>query len=142
MVAKGVLMDRRAVVGGGLLGMTALLGTGVAEGGQQDRQVDTARAVDDMRALLERHLERPFAELAEIREQQRIFLKASHKFPDFIDVGVNAWDRLHDWHVRQQLPLNIVRRDDGRYTMAFMFTTLVLRPDQADGYVSFGYDAR
>ena len=95
-----------------------------------------------MRALLERHLERPFAELAEIREQQRIFLKTSHKFPDFIDVGVNVWDRLDDWHVRQQLPLNIVRRDDGRYTMAFMFTTLVLRPDQADGYVSFGYDAR
>ena len=135
-------MDRRAVVGGGLFGMTALLGTGVAEGGQQDRQVDTARAVDDMRALLERHLERPFAEFAEIREQQHIFLKTSHKFPDFIDVGVNVWDRLHDWHVRQQLPLNIVRRDDGRYTMAFMFTTLLLRPDQADGYVSFGYDAR
>jgi len=135
-------MDRRAVVGGGLLGMTALLGTGVAEGGQRDRQVNTARAVDDMRALLERHLERPFAEFAEIREQQHIFLKTSHKFPDFIDVGVNVWDRLHDWHVRQQLPLNIVRRDDGRYTMAFMFTTLLLRPDQADGYVSFGYDAR
>lgn len=72
MEAKEGVMDRRAVVGGGLLGMTALLGTGVGEGAQRDRQVDTARAVDDMRALLERHLERPFAELAEIREQQRI----------------------------------------------------------------------
>ena len=134
-------MDRRAVVGGGLLGMTALLGT-AAEGTQRERQVDTARAVDDMRALLERHLERPFAELAEIREQQRIFLKASHKFPDFIEIGVKVWERLHDWHVRHQLPLNIVRRDDGRYTMTFMFTTLVLRPDQADSYVGFAYDAR
>jgi hypothetical protein len=135
-------MDRRAVVGGGLLSVTALLGTGVAEGAQRDRQVDTARAVDDVRALLERHLERPFAELAEIREQQRIFLKAGHKFPDFIEVGVNVWERLHDWHVRHQLPLTIARREDGRYTMTFMFTTLVLRPDQADGYVSFGYDVR
>jgi hypothetical protein len=135
-------MDRRAVVSGGLFGVTALLGTAAAEGAQGDRQIETARAVDEMRALLQRHLERPFAELSEIREQQRIFLKASQKFPDFIEIGASVWDRLHDWHVRHQLPLNVARRDDGRYTMTFMFTTLVLRPDQADSYVGFGYDAR
>jgi hypothetical protein len=134
-------MNRRELVGGGLLGMTAMLGNG-AEVAQEERGAETARAVDSMRILLERHLEKPFAELAEIRQQQRIFLKASHKFPDFIEIGVDVWERLHDWHVRNQLPLNVVRRDDGRYTMTWMFTTLVLRPDQADGYVGFGFDAR
>jgi hypothetical protein len=134
-------MNRRELVGGGLLGMTTLLG-GEAEAAQREPDGAIARAVDDVRALLERHLERPFAELAEIRQQQRIFLKASHKYPDFIEVGIDVWDRLHDWHVRNELPLNVVRRNDGRYTMAFMFTTLVLRPDQADSYVSFGFDTR
>jgi hypothetical protein len=134
-------MNRRELVGGGLLGMTALLG-GEAEAAQRESSGETARAVEGVRALLERHLEKPFVELAEIRQQQRIFLKASHKFPDFIEIGVDVWDRLYDWHIRNQLPLNVVRRDDGRYTMLFMFTTLVLRPDQADGYVSFGFDAR
>jgi hypothetical protein len=134
-------MNRRELVGGGLLCMTALFG-GEAEPAQREPSGETARAVDDVRALLERHLEKPFAELVEIRQQQRIFLKASHKYPDFIEIGIDVWDRLHDWHVRNQLPLNIVRRDDGRYTMTLMFTTLVLRPDQADGYVSFGFDAR
>jgi hypothetical protein len=137
-------MDRRRLVGGGLLGMTALLGGGAKAfaQGDRDRGLDTARAVDEVRTLLERVFEAPFAELAEIRQQQRIFLKASHKYPDFIEVGVSVWERVCDWHVRHQLPLTVVRRDDGRYTMALMFTTLVLRPDQADGYVSFGYDAR
>ena len=137
-------MDRRRLVGGGLLGMTALLGNGADALAQGDRErgVETARAVNEVRALLQRVFEEPFPELVDIRQQQRIFLKASHKYPDFIEVGVNVWERLFDWHVRHQLPLTVVRRDDGHYTMAFMFTTLVLRPDQADGYVSFGYDAR
>ena len=135
-------MHRRALVGGSLLGMTALLGGVNAEAAQEKPDIDTARAVDELRALFERALEKPFAELAEIRRQQRLHLKASHKFPDFIEVGINVWERLLDWHVRHRLPLDVARRDDGRYTMTFMFTTLVLRPDQADGYVGFGYDAR
>jgi hypothetical protein len=135
-------MHRRTLVGGGLLGMTALLGGVHAETVQERPDIETARAIDEVRALFERVLERPFPELAEIRHQQRLHLKASHKFPDFIEVGINVWERLSDWHVRHRLPLDVARRDDGRYTMTFMFTTLVLRPDQADSHVGFGYDAR
>ena len=137
-------MERREVVGGGLLGLTALFGAGggVAEAAQRADSPEVARAIDELRELLERRLAAPFVELSEIRQQQRMFLKAGQKFPEFIEIGVNVWDRVHDWHVRHQQPLNIARRDDGRYTMTFMFTTLVLRPEQADNYVSFAYDAR
>ena len=62
--------------------------------------------------------------------------------PASISACVTVWDAVYDWSVRYQQPINILRRDDGRYTMTFMFTTLVLRPDQPDDYVSFGYDAR
>jgi hypothetical protein len=144
-------MDRRDVVSGGLLGVTALLGgapsTGLRAGGdaeaaQQGDGAQVARAIDNLRALVNERIAPPFVELAEIRRQQRIFLKASHKFPEFIEIGVNVWDRLYDWQVKYQQSLNVVRRDDGRYTMTFMFTTLVLRPDQGDDYVSFAYDSR
>jgi hypothetical protein len=33
------------------------------------------------------------------------------------------------------------RANDGRYTMIFMFTTLVLRPEQMPDYVGYPFDA-
>ena len=137
------MMERRDVVGSGLLGLTAVFGTGSEASAAQ--QLDTqavAREIDELRQALDRRLDPSFSELREIRQQQRTFLKAGQKFPDFIEIGIDVWDRVYDWHVRHQVTPNIVRRDDGRYTMAFMFTTLVLRPDLMDNYVGFGYDIR
>jgi hypothetical protein len=65
-------MERRAVVSGGLLGLTALLGAGdgVAEAAQRaDNQADNqevARAIDELRGVLELRLAAPFVELTEI----------------------------------------------------------------------------
>ena len=137
------MMERRDVVGGGLLGFTALFGAGEgAAAAQQTDNLAVAREIDELRQALDRRLDPSFSELQEVRQQQRTFLKASQKFPDFIEIGVDVWDRVYDWHVRHQVTPNIVRLDDGRYTMAFMFTTLVLRPELMDTYVGFGYDLR
>jgi hypothetical protein len=137
-------MERREVVGGGLFGLTALLGAGggAAQATPRADNQEVVRAIDELRGVLESRLAPPFIELTEIRQQQRMFLKASQKFPEFIEIGINIWDRLYDWHVRHQQPLNIGRRDDGRYAMTFMFTTLVLRPEQSENYVGFAYDER
>jgi len=35
----------------------------------------------------------------------------------------------------------MTRTSDGRYTMVFMYTTLLLRPDQAPDFVGFAFDA-
>jgi hypothetical protein len=51
-----------------------------------------------------------------------------------------VWEALYDWHVRYQQPLNVQRTADGRYVMAFMFTTLILRPDQAPDYIGPPFD--
>ncbi|MBI4264183.1 MAG: hypothetical protein HY657_07395 [Acidobacteria bacterium] len=136
------MMERRDVVSGGLLGFTALFGGGAADAAQRGDNADVARAIDDLRQTLDRKLPPPFAELAQVRQQQRTFLKASGKFPDFIEVGIDVWERVYDWHVRYQVPPTIVVRDDGRYTMTYMFTTLILRPELMDNYIGFGYDAR
>jgi hypothetical protein len=76
----------------------------------------------------------------QIREQQRQWIRAHRKYPDFIEIGLDVWDDLYDWHVRYQQPLNIARLTDGQYAMSFHFTTLILRPDFELNYISPPYD--
>ena len=58
-------------------------------------------------------------------------MRSTQKYPDFIEIGIDVWDNIYDWHVVHQQPVNMTRTSDGRYAMVFMFTTLLLRPDQA-----------
>ena len=62
--------------------------------------------------------------------------------PDFIEVGIEVWENVYDWHVRHQQPIGATRTADGRYVMSVMFTTLILRSDQTNNYIGFGFDAR
>ena len=146
-------MERRDVMtGGAAASLGALLGStnaGVAVAGAASQSSPqsteaVARAIDALRASLERQQNStelgPSPEITQIRRQQRTFLQANHKFPDFIDVGIEVWERIYDWHVKNQQPLRVARTQDGRYGLTFMFTTLVLRDEQTAGYVSFGYD--
>ena len=134
-------MERREIVSGGVLGLSALFGAGAPAAAQQRDDRELAAAVDRLRGSIEERLD-GFAELAEIRLAQRTYLKANAKYPEFIEIGVGVWDRMYDWHVRNQVAPIITRRDDGRYTMVFMFTTLVLRSELMDNYVGFGFDGR
>jgi hypothetical protein len=135
-------MERRELLGTGALGLTALLGPATGANAAQREDAETARAIDRLRELLDQRLDDSFADLRQIRQAQRTFLKANHKFPDFIEIGPGVWDRVYDWHVRHQLAPAIDRRADGRYTMAFMMTTLVMRAEMEDNYVGFGFDNR
>jgi hypothetical protein len=134
-------MQRREIFGGGILGLTALFGGAAPAAAQQRDDREIAAAVDRLRGSIEERLDE-FAELADIRLAQRTYLKANAKYPEFIEIGVGVWDRMYDWHVRNQVSPIITRRDDGRYTMVFMFTTLVLRSELMDNYVGFGFDGR
>jgi hypothetical protein len=68
-------------------------------------------------------------------------MQSSHKYPDFLENGLDVWDNVHDWHVAFQQPVTMNRLTDGRYVMTFTFTTLLLRPDQAPDFVGFAFDA-
>jgi len=80
------------------------------------------------------------SEISTIRNLQRTFLRSRGKFPDFIDVGIEVWERLTDWHIKHLLPVQAARMADGRYAMSFGLTTLVLRHDMTLNYVGEGYD--
>ena len=135
-------MDRRHVVSGGLVaGVAAALGSAPAAAAQQADDLRTAAAVDQLREAVERGF-RVSPELTRIREQQRTFLKANHRFPEFIEIGISVWEEVYDWHVRHQRPVQLVRTAEGRYAIQLMETTLVLRPEQTENYVGFGFDGR
>jgi hypothetical protein len=136
-------MNRRALMNGGLLtGIASLVEPQQSSrGGTQGDDAIVARAISDLNDTLRRTLDTS-RELVRIREQQRIYLRAAQKFPDFIEVGIAVWESVYDWHVRHQLPLSLSRNADGRYAMTVAFTTLVLRPDAPENYVGAGMDAR
>ena len=141
-------MNRRLAIQSGLLaglGSTALaVPSEAAAGGQEGDQQAVASALHDIDRTLQRQAEENrnahWRVVRQVQEQQRIFLKASHRYPEFIEVGVRVWEALVEWHVREQQTLNVTRVADGRYVMSFMFTSVLLRPDLDDNYVSTAYD--
>jgi hypothetical protein len=81
-------------------------------------------------------------EIMAVRTKQMEFVKAQGKFPDFIDVGIDIWHAVHDWHIRLQQQLVFGRDTVGRYTLMLGFTALVLRSDSVASYISTPYDSR
>jgi hypothetical protein len=77
--------------------------------------------------------------LVEVRRQFGIFLKSNQKYPDYCEIGPAIFTDLYDWHVRYQQPIEISRVDN-RTAIRFMFTWLILRPEQADTFVGIPFD--
>jgi hypothetical protein len=145
------MVPRRTVLSGAAAGLaaTALPGLGEAAVEPQGRDDREREIVDTLRQILgelrdQRNVcgDPGCAFVDRIRQNQKIFFKANGKFPDFVDVGVDVWERLYDWHVRTMQPLNVTRLGDGRLSMSFMLSTLVLRADVGNDFVSQAYDAK
>ena len=142
-------MERRAVVGGSLLaGLSTLMSPHAAEAAAAAAGSDlegVSYSIDQLRKTVERQFANVYTTkwhgVARIREQQHLWMKSTQKYPDFIEIGIDVWDNIYDWHVVHQQPINMTRLTDGRYTMVFMFTTLLLRPDQAADFVGYSFDA-
>jgi hypothetical protein len=141
------MVERRQLVGGGIVaGLTALVGDSSASAAPaaDDGQMISG-SIDQLRRTFEGQFDQTYAAVwrgvTRIRQQQRTWIRSTMKFPDFIEIGIEVWDNLYDWHVAHQQPLSMGRAADGHYTMTFMFTTLVLRPEQAPDYVGFPFDA-
>jgi hypothetical protein len=140
------MVERRAVVGGGLVaGLTALMGESAAAAAVDDDPQQISGSIERLRKTFESQFDQRYTSLwqgiSRIRQQQRSWMRSTQKFPDFIEIGLDIWDNVHDWHVAHLQPLSMGRAADGRYTMVFMFTTLILRPEQALDYVGFPFDS-
>lgn len=101
---------------------------------------DIVNALKDIRAAIA--VGPSFTEIMPVRLKQMDYVKANGKYPDFIDVGIDVWYAVHDWHIRLQQQLVFNRDGVGRYTMMLGFTALVLRPDAVPAFISTPYDNR
>jgi hypothetical protein len=140
------MLARRRMLGttlfGGLLGATI---PAAAEAGDQtsDRQVmEVVDALREIRKALESQPQGSFTEIAGVRQKQVDYLKATSKFPDFIDVGLDVWFAVHDWHIKHLQQMVLGRDSSGRYTITLLSTQLVMRPDLVPSFISAPYDNR
>jgi hypothetical protein len=141
------MIDRRELLTlGGMLGGLRAAGVngdaavaGVGEMSDRSAQ-DIVTALKTITTAM--YAAQSFDVINPIRTRQNDFLKATNKFPDYIDISVDVWTAVWDWHIRMQQPLVLGRDLAGRYTMSLGFTQLVLRPDVAPGFISTPYDNR
>jgi hypothetical protein len=68
---------------------------------------EVAKAIQDLREEIKR--QDGFWELGPLRDPIKAFLRTTGKFPDFLEVGIDVWQQVYDWHVRYQQPLMLGR---------------------------------
>ena len=141
------MITRRDIVTGGILAGTLSVPAAAAAHmlpQQRDADEKAASLLAEIRDELKK--QRPSCnandcpEIERIRSEQRTFLKGRGKFPDYLDVGVEVWDRVCDWHIEHQVPLQVTRMADGRYMLPFFQTMIVLRADIMNTFIGQGYD--
>jgi hypothetical protein len=138
------MLARRRMLGTTLFG--GLVGSAIPASGQStqasDRQLtEIADALKDLRKAIEAP-QGAFVELLPIRQKQMDYLRSTNKFPDFIDVGLDVWFAVHDWHIKHQQQPALGRDANGRYTISVLGTQLVMRPDLVPTFISAPYDSR
>jgi len=147
------MIPRRNLIGlpaaGAMMGLLGSSDVDAAPAAQQqltDRSLDgNVRAIesvrDEARGLRdEMRNEQSFAEIRRIRDAQKEYLRVNLKWPDFIEVGVDVWLSIHDWHIKWQQPLALGRDAGGRYTLVHLSTVLILRADLQPGFIGLPFD--
>jgi hypothetical protein len=141
------MLSRRDLITAGVVGGVAPAAAAPMPVEQQaaDRegQREIARRIGDVQDVLKTAYQTSslsYGIVTKLRADIEQFLRANTKFPDFIEVGIAVFIEVYDWHIKSQQQLTVSRLGDGRYAMLFMFTTLVLRPEQDRNYVGVPYD--
>jgi hypothetical protein len=113
-----------------------------SEGGQISERngQEIVQALKDLRTAVAAPYS--FQEIQGVRNKQVEFLRGQGKFPDYIDVGVDVWFAVYDWHIRHLQPITLGRDSSGRYTVALLTTMIVLRMDADSRFIGVPYDAK
>ncbi|MEO6223035.1 MAG: hypothetical protein ABIP90_07275 [Vicinamibacterales bacterium] len=81
-----------------------------------------------------------FGYVPKLREAYTLYWKAHGKFPEFCEVGTAVFYDIYDWHIKNRLPIPVSRFADGRMSITFMYTQLLVRVDQAQEYIGLPFD--
>lgn len=148
------MVTRREVVTSGAIGAlsTAALASplaAAAEAAQSASDADMVRAlglIDSRLQSVGRVLDAAvtqnslaFGTVARIRDQFAQYVRANFKFPDYCEIGVGVFYDLYDWHVKHGQELRFAQYQN-RLTLRFMFTQMILRPEQDASFIGDPYD--
>jgi hypothetical protein len=152
------MISRREVVSAGVLG--TLAGATVdlsadaraerakAEGAQQQTDPAIKTELDQIEQQLQRintSLENgprvvSGGLMGQIRERYTTHLRAAGKFPDFLEVGTDAFYEVYDWHVKHNQQIQITRISEQRFAIQWMFTQLIVRFENDSRYLGVPFD--
>lgn len=140
------MISRREMVTAGMLGTLA----GTPEEAVAAQDEGTARAVgqvtDALRNInttLDSGLVGPnvaFGFLSDIRARYTTHIRSAGKFPDFLEIGVDVFYQVYDWHVRHNQQIQITRVAEQRFAIQWMFTQLIVRWEQDPKYIGVPFD--
>jgi hypothetical protein len=142
------MLSRRELIAAGVTAGVATTSSAHAAPALEQQQADRegqreiARQVQNVEGVLRSALLSPSLAhgfVVKLRSDMEQFLRSNSKFPDFIEIGSAVFFEVYDWHVKHRQQLTITRADN-RYGMQFMFTTLILRPEQDRGYIGIPFD--
>lgn len=141
------MLSRRDVIAGGVVGSLAGASATPAEAEQPEQTTAVLRQMEDHLEQLRGAFDRAFntvslsvGPIGRLREVFEQFLRANGKFPDFCEIGARVFYDVYDWHIRNRLQLVVLRQADNRYTIQFMFTTLVLKFENQVDFIGYPYD--
>lgn len=139
MVTAGVL---------GSMAATAVPTEAAVEHQQDDRQMSAAISslggkLDTMNDTLAYGLKGPGCAsgfMADIRGKLSTHIRAAGKFPEFMEVGLDVFYDIYDWHVRYSQPIQITRISEQRFAIQWMFTQFIVRWEQDPKYLGVPFD--
>jgi hypothetical protein len=81
-----------------------------------------------------------FGFVPKLRDAYTLYWKTHGKFPEFCEVGTSVFYDIYDWHIKNRLPIPVSRFADGRMSITFMYTQLLVRVDQTTDYIGIPFD--
>jgi hypothetical protein len=141
-------MNRRDMLAAGLFGSVAPAGGAAETQDQSDIVLKQGlsgidNSIDEFKNTVDSGLRGNSMNsggVALVKNELLRYLKQNGKFPEYVDIGVNIFFDVYDWHVRHQQQIQISRLADQRMSIQFMFTQLLLRWENTENYVSSAYD--
>lgn len=144
------MISRREVITAGMFGSMAAPRPAAAEAQQADAQAiggltkKLDEKFDELIASIDQGLRGnslTFGSLGALKSKIESYTKTSGRFPEYCDIGLSVFYDVYDWHIRHQQPINIVRVTEQRVAIQFMFTQLVVRPENDLTYIGTPYPA-
>ena len=145
------MISRREVITAGMFGSMAAARPAEAEiqsGAETQAIKDLAKTLDDKFDALLNSIDQglrgnsiTFGNLGSVKTKIENYTKTSGRFPEYCDIGLSVFYDVYDWHIRHQQPVNISRVSEQRVAIQFMFTQLVVRPENDVNYIGVPYPA-